>query len=115
MTNSTQIENEIEKAGANVAPRVTAQAIDSLMDSLRFESWVIPNTTATVVAAMLPNDFQIALGTSAAVSKENFNAELGIKYARENCLSAAREKLWELEGYHLRKQLDAEKNMPYPI
>lgn len=40
-------------------------------------------------------------GTSACVSKENFNQEIGNKIAREN----AREKIWLLEGYLLKERL----------
>ena len=40
-------------------------------------------------------------GESACASPENFNADLGKKIARDN----ARNKIWALEGYALRKKL----------
>jgi len=40
-------------------------------------------------------------GESACVSRENFDAELGRKIARENAIS----KIWPLEGYLLRENL----------
>ena len=39
------------------------------------------------------------------MSPENFDAALGMKYAREQAEGKARDKLWELEGYALHKQL----------
>jgi hypothetical protein len=40
---------------------------------------------------------------SACVDPRNFNAKLGADYAIQDCVNAARDKLWELEGYHLAK------------
>ena len=88
------------------APYVSPITINTLMESLRFESWIVPGTTETIVVSILPNGFTVAKGSSACVSKENFDAEIGIKYAMEDCIKVSREKLWELEGYHLRKCLD---------
>lgn len=50
----------------------------------------------TFCVLVLKNGFKVT-GESACVSPENFNEELGRKYARE----AAIEKLWPLMGYKL--------------
>ena len=42
--NDKEIEQKIIDAGANTAPRVTAGEINSLMKSLTYQSWVIPDT-----------------------------------------------------------------------
>jgi hypothetical protein len=89
------------------APSVLPSTIDALIASLTFATYVFPGTTLTVAAAFLPDGFAVALGESACVSPENFNADLGAKYAVDNARAAAREKLWELEGYVLKKQLAA--------
>lgn len=99
------VEKMIVDSGA-VAPRVTPNQIDDLMRSLTFVPWLVPGTTTTVVVSVLPSGFVVALGTAAAVSKDNFNAEIGIAIAADKCRALTRDKLWELEGYALRKALD---------
>ena len=41
----------------------------------------------------------------ACVDKRNYNAELGFKYGKEKAEAIAEDKLWELEGYFLAKEL----------
>lgn len=98
---STMDENEIEQAiqdkGLN-ALRLSPARIDAKIKSEQFH--VFPGTTLTVCALMLENGF-IVTGTSAAVSPENFDAEIGRKIAR----AEARDKIWDLEGYLLKQQL----------
>lgn len=45
----------------------------------------IPNTTVTICAITLTNGF-VLVGKSACVNPDNFNAELGEKYAAEDAL-----------------------------
>lgn len=54
----------------------------------------------TFCVLVLRNGFTVT-GESACVSPENFNAEDGRKYAREN----AEKKIWPLMGYHLKQKL----------
>ena len=42
------------------------------------------------------------------MSKANFNHDLGRKIAYDNVQEPMRNKLWELEGYALRKSLTAQ-------
>ena len=86
------------------APRVTAEQIQALMDQLVWRYEQPFGTTSTFAHAYLGR-FYVASGHSACVSPENFNAELGMKYAREQAEGKARDKLWELEGYALAKRL----------
>ena len=86
------------------APKVTPQQIDDLMAQVTYHVYVIPGTTSTVAVAFL-NGFSLGIGHSACVSPENFNAELGEKYACEDAEKATRKKLWELEGYYLHRKL----------
>lgn len=62
----------------------------------------VGDTTVTGCWAFLPNGFKIAYGESACVDPNNFDFELGKKYAQERCVLAATNKLWELEGYLLK-------------
>lgn len=96
-------EAEIVAAGLT-APRVTAEQIQVLMDKLTWRYDQPAGTTSTFANAFLGR-FYLATGHSACVSPENFSAELGMKYAREQAEGKARDKLWELEGYTLAKQL----------
>jgi len=92
------IEKEIQAKGLN-APRLTPAHIDSVIvgaDYYRF-----PGTTLTVCALKLQNGYQVT-GESAAASPENFNEEIGRKIAYDN----ARNKIWALEGYLLRQNLN---------
>lgn len=99
------IESLIKEKGLN-APRVTPAQIDALLVGLEVKTNVFAGTTTTVAAAFLPNGFCVATATSACVDPANFDAEIGAKVATDKVLHAAREKLWELEGYCLKKELD---------
>jgi len=79
-------------------PRVTDEQIDGLIVAEQYHQF--PGTTATVCCMTLRNGFN-AIGESACVSPQAFNAETGRKIARE----AARQKVWALEGYLLRQRL----------
>ena len=92
-------EDEILAAGLT-APRVTQDQIQALMDKLIWRYEQPEGTTSTFAHAFLGR-FYVASGHSACVSPENFNADLGMKYAREQAEGKARDKLWELEGYKL--------------
>ncbi len=96
MTES-ETEAEITAKGLN-APRITPDMIDACIVSEDF--YRFPGTTLTVCALTLANGYQV-VGESACASPENFDAEIGRKIAREN----ARNKIWALEGYRLRSEL----------
>lgn len=96
---------EIVAAGLT-APRVTAEQIQALMAQLIWVYDQPEGTTSTFAHAYLGR-FYLATGHSACVSPQNFNAELGMKYAREQGEAKARDKLWELEGYKLMCQMQA--------
>lgn len=100
-----EIEKEITDKGLT-AQRITVERIDGLMASLRYEPWIVPNTTTTIVIAILPNGFTVGIGKSAAVSASNFNAEIGQKIATAEAERNARDKLWELEGYALKSRIE---------
>lgn len=100
---SQRTEAEIVALGLT-APRVTAEQINALMDTVTWRYEQPEGTTSTFAHAFLGR-FYLATGHSACVSPENFNADLGMKYAREQAEGKARDKLWELEGYALAKSL----------
>lgn len=57
----------------------------------------------TICIIILNSGFKVE-GTSACVDPANYNKELGEKFAYENAF----EKLWQLEGYSLKKQMAGE-------
>ena len=105
--NDQDIEQAIQAKGLT-APRVTPADIKALMDRIVYTFDVRPNgSTTTLAHAFLDGDFYLATGVSACVSVENFDAELGKDIAIAGAKAAAEDKLWELEGYALRKRLAA--------
>lgn len=96
------IEKKIKDEGLE-APRVRYEDIEAKVKALKFEFWIIPNTTTTVCAAIDADGFTLALEYSACVSPENFNKEIGREVAQNNAIAAARAELWKLEGYLLAK------------
>lgn len=104
------IEKEIQVKGLK-APRLTPEHID---DQIVGEVWgrasdlfkSTPVTEAmkclTICVMTLKNGYTI-VGKSACASPENYDAEIGVKIARED----ARKQIWALEGYLLRSKLAA--------
>ena len=92
-----EIENQIQQKGLN-APRLTPSLIDNVIAEEDY--YVFPGTTLTVCCLTLKNGFNVT-GESAAASPENFDREIGRTIAKQN----AREKIWPLEGYLLKEQL----------
>lgn len=116
------MEQEINDAGADVAPRITPADIEANIAS----EWYFtaakgchgamlagvptelqppvpashPLHLLTFCVLVLKNGFTVT-GESACASPENFNAEIGRRIARENAVS----KLWPLLGFQLRTDL----------
>lgn len=88
------------------APRVTAERIEELFATLRYQAVRIPNTSTTIATAMLPDGFEVARGYGSCVSPATFDAETSEKLAISAAASRARTKLWELEAYHLKRVLE---------
>jgi len=100
--NMSKAVTEQELAEKAVAPRVTKDQIDALMDRVAYVTVQQPgDTTSTFVHAFLDGKFFLATGFSACVNAENFNADIGERLARSNAEKHAENKLWELEGYRL--------------
>lgn len=83
---------------------VTKERIDALLANSTAHFNKLYGTT-TVCQIVLQNGFTVAIGTSSCVDPANFNYELGMKYAKEDALKKAEDKLWELEGYRLAMEL----------
>ncbi|QPG06959.1 hypothetical protein IT774_07600 [Salinimonas marina] len=95
------IEQEIQEKGLE-AKRIRYEDIQAKLKTLRFEYWIVPNTTTTVCTAIDTTGFTLALEYSACVSPENFDEEIGRKVALVNATKSAEDALWKLEGYKLK-------------
>lgn len=95
-----QMEQQIQEKSLT-APRVTLDQIKEMMKRVKYKFDQPEGTTSTFAHAFLDGKFFLASGYSACVSKENFDAELGLEYAQVNAEKHAQDKLWELEGYNL--------------
>lgn len=108
---SLQVTDEAAAAVA-VAPRVTLQSIEDKIAaeySFTADKAIEPDAPVmdelkilTVSILVMKNGFTV-IGKSAPASPENFNAELGAKFAREDAIR----QLWPHEGYALREKLAA--------
>ena len=114
MITDKAIEQEIHAKGLT-APRVTPADLEAAISS----EWYInaadgvpedefhppvpsnhPLRLLTLCVLVLKNGFTVT-GESACVSRENFDAEIGRKVARENAIS----KVWPLLGFSLKQKL----------
>lgn len=115
------IEQDIQAAGADKAPRITPADIDANIASewyINAAKGVVPDDfqppvpdvhplrQLTICVLVLRNGFTVT-GESACASPENFNAEIGRKIARENAVA----KIWPLLGYELRSKLAIIENL----
>jgi len=85
--------------------KVEFSEIQALVESLRFEFVIVPNSQITGCWGILPSGFKVGYGESGCVDPANFNKELGEKYAKERCIVDSTNELWKLEGYVLSKEL----------
>lgn len=92
-------QSDADAAAVAVAPRVTLDDIEAKIDR---EQYHVFDDVLTICVLTTKAGFHVT-GESACASPENFNEELGRKFAREQ----ATRKLWGFEGYMLRERLAA--------
>jgi hypothetical protein len=101
-------DQQIEQAILATSPsarRIRIEQIDAAMARVRYVIVQRPGeSTATFAHAFLDGAFFLASGMSACIDPSNFDAAIGERIAREKAQIAARDKLWELEGYALYSQ-----------
>jgi hypothetical protein len=93
-----EIEQEIQAAGANVAPRLCPEDIDAVIISKTFT--LLSGGKTLVCELVLRNGF-IVIGKSALVCVENDVPAIGERIAYDE----ARDRVWELEGYLLQERI----------
>lgn len=97
MNHDESVQKMIDEKGLN-APRITPAHIDSLIVRETFTE--LPSGKVMVCELTLKNGFTVR-GEGSAVSRENFNVEVGMQVSRKK----AWDKIWELEGYLLQQRL----------
>ena len=75
--------------------KLTKEHLDSLIAGVDYHR--LDGTTVTICALTLRSGFVVA-GESACLDPANFDAEIGEQIAYANAF----EKLWQLEGYHVK-------------
>jgi hypothetical protein len=82
------------------APRVTEASIKGKIGSVDY----VRHDKLTLAIVTMKNGFKV-VGKAAPASRENFDAQVGERYAYDDAF----EKLWQLEGYLLREQLSTKE------
>lgn len=101
-----KIEITLQSLGVT-APRLTPAMIEELLEKVTYSTHVLTGTTVTVATAVDASGFALCSVVSACAAPETFNPALGIEIAIAKAKAAARDKLWELEGYRLKRALYA--------
>ncbi|RBO94964.1 Gp49 family protein [Pseudochrobactrum asaccharolyticum] len=96
---SLRVGDELAAGVQKTANRVT---LDSMIEKIESEDYISPEClpSMTICVMKMKNGF-VLVGKSAPADPENFDPELGRKFAREDCIR----QLWPLEGYALREKL----------
>ncbi|MDD0837904.1 Gp49 family protein [Curvibacter sp. HBC61] len=118
-TQDQALEAEIQAKGANVAPRVTPADIEANIvsehyftatDGVVSATGSFPNgfgpsplDLITICVLVTKNGTKLVGANEGPVSPENFDPELGRKYARQKAI----DQLWPMLGYELRTKLAA--------
>ena len=100
MDKNIEMEQDIVELNLT-APRVTLERIRELMGQVEYKVHIVEGTTTTQAVAVL-DGFTLATGSTSCVDPDNFNKELGAKYAIYEAEDLAKDKLYELEGYLLK-------------
>jgi hypothetical protein len=99
MTSSLQNSDDAAKAVQKTPNRVSLEDLQNSIDGVEYiHPQLAPIMTIAVVS--MKNGY-VVVGKSAPADPDNFNAELGKKFALED----AQRQMWPLLGYALRDKL----------
>lgn len=98
-----------DQAAAAVQKTPNRVTLDSMLAKIDTTEFVTPTNCPemTICVMKMQNGF-VLVGKSAPADPANFDAELGRKFAREDCIR----QLWPLEGYVLRETLSKQQGRP---
>lgn len=96
---SLRITDDESAAVQKTSNRIT---LDSMLAKIVYEEFIHPQTIEHMTICVLTTENGFALvGKSAPADAENFNEELGKKFAKEDALR----QMWPLEAYLLRERM----------
>ena len=98
-----EIEKQIQEKGLN-APRVKNENIDQIMEKIVYNFTQV--SEKRLICQAIIGTFWIADGNSVTVDPKNFDLELAKEVSLQNAKEAARNKLWEYEGWRLFRSLN---------
>lgn len=96
-------------AAVAIAPRVALADIEDKIkaeysftaDKALFDCPIMDECKILTICVIVMKNGFVVIGKSAPASPQNFNADLGRQFAREDAIR----QLWQLEGYALRERL----------
>jgi Phage protein (N4 Gp49/phage Sf6 gene 66) family len=96
---SLRVTDNLSKAVQKTENRVS---LDSLQEKIVDEEYIHPAIIPHMTICILLTDNGYALvGKSAPADADNFDKELGRKFAKEDCIR----QMWSLEAYLLRERM----------
>ena len=78
--------------------------VEGILDQCSYDCHRVHGTTTTLAAIIAPNGHVLAVGMSATVFPETYNAELGAEYAKSDAKSKARQVLFETTTWQMRSE-----------
>ena len=94
----------IDDASKAVQKTPNRVSLDSMLDKISHEEYIYPEALPhmTICLIIMANGFAV-LGKSVPADPDNYNADLGKQFAREDAIR----QLWPLEAYSLRDRMTA--------
>lgn len=94
----------IDEASKEVQKTPNRVTLDSMLSKIVSEDYINPPSIPhlTICVLVLANGFSL-VGKSAPADADNFNADLGRKFAKEDAVR----QMWPLEAYALRERMTA--------
>jgi len=100
-----------DQAAAAVQKTPNRVSLESLVAKIRFVDFIFPerHPHMTLCLVTLENGY-IVVGKSTPADPDNFNAEIGMRFAKEDALR----QVWPLEAYLLREKMHPRQPAPPP-
>lgn len=91
-----------DQEAASVQKTPNRVTLEGMTDKIMHEEYINPVAMPhlTICVMILENGFSL-VGKSAPADPGNYDASLGRKFAREDCIR----QMWPLEGYALRERM----------
>lgn len=99
---SVRAADDASKAVQKTPQRI---ALDDMLEKIESESYIYPEAVPHMtICLMLTKSGYALLGKSVPADPENYDIELGKKFAKEDCIR----QMWPLEAYALLEKLNSD-------